>query len=335
MTPAIHPPSEAVTTLASPSTALLRSTSFTGHDTGPHPENPRRIPAIDAELTRQDLLRGRPEVPFESATDEAISRVHDPAYLAALERAAAAGGGQLDADTVVRSDSVAVARLAAGAGVAAVEAVLNDSVRRAFVLARPPGHHATPAGGMGFCLFNTVSIAAAHALALGLERVAIIDWDVHHGNGTQDAFFDDPRVFFCSLHQWPWYPGTGSAAERGIGRGEGYTVNVPLPAGSDDLVYTAALEEQIVPRLDAFRPELVLISAGFDAHGADPLGLMRVTENGFAALATACLSLAETHANGRLVAVLEGGYDPGALGRSVATVVSTLDRHPRDAVAPL
>ncbi|MDQ4100439.1 MAG: histone deacetylase [Chloroflexota bacterium] len=333
MTPAIHPPAEAAGTRAALPTALLRSPAFTGHDTGPHPENPRRIPAIDAELEHQGLLRGRPELPFRPATDEAISRVHDPSYLAALERAAAAGGGHLDADTVVRTDSVAVARLAAGAGVAAVEAVLNDLVRRAFVLARPPGHHATPAGGMGFCLFNTVAIAAAHALAHGLERVAIVDWDVHHGNGTQDAFYDDPRVFFCSLHQWPWYPGTGSAAEWGVGRGEGYTVNVPLPAGSDDAVYTAALDEQIVPRLDAFRPELVLISAGFDAHGDDPLGLMRVTEKGFATLATTCLSLAETHANGRLVGVLEGGYDPGALGRSVAAVVSTLDKYPPGAVS--
>jgi acetoin utilization deacetylase AcuC-like enzyme len=182
-----------------------------------------------------------------------------------------------------------------------------------------------PDGGMGFCLFNTIAIAAAHALANGIERVAIVDWDVHHGNGTQDAFYDDPRVLFCSLHQWHWYPGTGAAAERGIGRGVGYTVNVPLPAGSDDAAYLTALRDFVVPRIDSFQPQLLLVSAGFDAHTDDPLGLMRVSEDGFADLATACLALADAHAGGRLVAVLEGGYDPAALGRSVASVVQALD----------
>jgi len=321
------------------STALLRSAAFTGHETGEHPENPRRIPAIDAELERRDLLRDRPALPFGPATEEAITRIHHPAYLAAIEAGAAAGGGHLDADTIVRPDSVDVARLAAGAATAAVDAVLGGSadtagagdhpINRAFVLARPPGHHATPDGGMGFCLFNTVAIAAAHALANGIERVAIVDWDVHHGNGTQDAYYDDPRVLFCSLHQWPWYPGTGAAAERGIGRGVGYTVNVPLPAGSDDAVYLTALRDRVVPPIDAFQPRLLLVSAGFDAHTDDPLGLMRVSEHGFADLATACLALADAHADGCLVAVLEGGYDPAALGRSVASVVQALDQnHP-------
>ena len=266
------------------------------------------------------------------APDEAITRVHHPAYLAAIVAGAEAGGGHLDPDTIVRPDSVDVARLAAGAAIAAVDAVLHGegssnghAVDRAFVLARPPGHHATPDGGMGFCLFNTVAIAAEHALAQGVDRIAIVDWDVHHGNGTQDTFYDDPRVLFCSLHQWPWYPGTGTASERGIGRGARFTVNVPLPAGSDDAVYLTSFNNLIVPHIEAFRPQLVLVSAGFDAHVDDPLGLMRVTEHGFAALAAACLALALEHAEGRLVAILEGGYDPTALGRSVASVVATFD----------
>lgn len=286
--------------------------------------------AIDAELERQGLLPGRPVVPFMPAPDEAITRVHAPAYLAAIVAGAEAGGGHLDPDTIVRPDSVAVIRLAAGAAIAAVDAVLRDpssdhAVDRAFVLARPPGHHATPDGGMGFCLFNTVAIAAEHALAQGVDRIAIVDWDVHHGNGTQDTFYEDPRVLFCSLHQWPWYPGTGAASERGSGHGAGFTVNVPLPAGSDDAVYLTALNNVIVPHIEAFRPQLVLVSAGFDAHADDPLGLMRVTEQGFAALAAACLALAQEHAEGRVVAVLEGGYDPAALGRSVASVVAAFD----------
>ncbi|MBA2278039.1 MAG: histone deacetylase [Chloroflexia bacterium] len=323
--PEIEPASATQPARAAQLTALLRSERFTGHDTGAHPEHPRRMPAIDLELEQRGLLRDRPVVQFGPATDKAINRVHDAAYLPALDAFATGGGGHLDADTVVRADSVEVARLAVGAGLAAVDAVLAGDVPRAFVLARPPGHHATPRGGMGFCLLNTVAIAAAHAFARGVERVAIIDWDVHHGNGTQDAFYDDPRVLFCSLHQWPWYPGTGAANERGTGAGEGFTVNVPLAARSDDTIYLHALRDHIVPRVHAFAPRLILVSAGFDAHADDPLGGMRVTERGFASLAGACLALAEEHADGRLVAVLEGGYAPDALGRSVAAVVTALD----------
>lgn len=325
MTPGVESPSDAGVAGSVRPTVLLRSERFTGHDTGTHLENPNRIPAIDAELQRRDLLGHRRELPFGPAGDETIERVHDADYLAAIEVIASGGGAWLDADTIIRKDSVEVARLAAGAGLAAVEAALAGEVRRAFVLARPPGHHATPAGGMGFCLLNTVAIAAAHALASGLERVAIIDWDVHHGNGTQDAFYDDPRVLFCSLHQWPWYPGTGATAERGSGRGEGFTLNLPLPAGSDDAVYLATLRDHVVPRVRAFGPELVLVSAGFDAHAEDPLGGMLVTETGFAGMAGLCLALAEEHAEGRLIVVLEGGYVPDALGRNVATVIATLD----------
>ena len=305
--------------------ALLRSPRFRGHDTGSHPENPHRLAAIDAELERVELLEHRPDIPFGPADPIAVERVHDPRYVAALHELAARGGGWLDADTVVQPDSVEVALLAAGAAAAAVDAALDGRATRSFTLVRPPGHHATPQRGMGFCLLNSVAIAAAHALARGLERILIVDWDVHHGNGTQDAFEETDRVFYCSVHQSPLYPGTGAASERGRGRGEGFTLNIPLPPGQDDEVYRRVFDDGIVPLARAYRPELVLVSAGFDAHAADPLANMRLTETGFADLARRIVEVAEGSAGGRVVAVLEGGYDPAALARSVAAVLRVLD----------
>jgi acetoin utilization deacetylase AcuC-like enzyme len=249
----------------------------------------------------------------------------NPRYVAGVREFAARGGGYLDADTVVQPDSVDVAALAAGAGIAAVDAALDGSVARGFVLARPPGHHATPQRGMGFCIFNTIAVAAAHALERGLSRVMIIDWDVHHGNGTQDAFYDSDQVLFVSLHQSPLYPGSGAASERGAGRGSGYTINAPLRAGGGDEIYQTVFEEVVAPAATAYQPELVLVSAGFDAHAADPLANMRVTEAGFAAMARSAREIAEAHAGGRLIAFLEGGYDPPALARSVAATLAVLD----------
>jgi acetoin utilization deacetylase AcuC-like enzyme len=190
---------------------------------------------------------------------------------------------------------------------------------------------------MGFCVFNTIAVAAAHALEHGLERVLIVDWDVHHGNGTQEVFYDTDRVLFTSFHQWPHYPGTGRAAERGAGRGEGFTLNLPLPAGADDATYMALFDEVIAPAASSFRPQLVLVSAGFDAHAADPLGGMRLTERGFAELTRRVLAIADRDAEGRVVAMLEGGYDPDALARSVAVTLATLDGEDaslRDEVRP-
>lgn len=282
--------------------------------------------AIEAELARQDLLGGRPEIAFDAATPEQVTRVHDPAYLALLERLIKAGDGSLDPDTVVRPDSLAVSRLAAGAVVAATDAALDGHIRRAFCLVRPPGHHATPSRGMGFCLLNEIAIAAAHAVARGIERVLIVDWDVHHGNGTQDAFYATDRVLYCSIHQSPLYPGTGDSNEIGIGRGEGFTLNVPVPPGTGDDAYTRLFDTVILPRARHFQPQLVLVSAGFDAHVADPLANNRVTEQGFVDLTERVMALAEEQADGRLVAILEGGYHPEALARSVAAVLRALDR---------
>ena len=305
--------------------ALFRSATFRDHDTGGHPENAGRLVAIDNALERFGLLSGRPEIPFAAATDEALARVHDPRYIAGVRGFAAQGGGLLDADTAVSPRSVDVASLAAGAGIAAVDAALDGRAKRGLVLARPPGHHATPSRGMGFCLFNTVAVAAAHALSRGMDRVLIVDWDVHHGNGTQDAFYESEEVLFCSVHQWPLYPGTGAASERGSGRGAGYTLNVPLSAGADDGAYAEIFDQMILPAADDFRPQLVLVSAGFDAHADDPLGGMRVTAQGFGDLARRVVQVAENHAAGRVVAILEGGYDPPALAASVVATLAALD----------
>jgi acetoin utilization deacetylase AcuC-like enzyme len=306
-------------------TALYRSARFRDHDTGSHPENPGRLVAIDEALTRYELLHERPDVPFAAAPDEALTRVHDPRYVAGLRAFAEDGGGWLDGDTYVGPESVAVAALAAGAGLAAVDAALDSQATHGFVLSRPPGHHATPERGMGFCLFNTVAVAAAHALSRGVERVLIVDWDVHHGNGTQDAFYETDQVLFCSLHQSPLYPGTGSARERGAGAGAGYTINVPLPAGTDDRAYLQAFDDIVLPAADAYRPQLVLVSAGFDAHERDPLANLRLTTRGFHELARRVVRIADDHAGGRLVATLEGGYDPAALAASVVATLAVLD----------
>jgi acetoin utilization deacetylase AcuC-like enzyme len=306
-------------------TALLRSPRFLDHDTGDHIENAVRLPAIDRELERQDLIAGRPDVPFGPADLLDVERVHNPWYVEAIERAAHQGGGWIDQDTYLSPASYDVALLAAGAAVAAVDAALDGTVARSFALVRPPGHHATPERGMGFCLLNNVAIAAAHALARGLSRVLIVDWDVHHGNGTQDAFYDTDQVLFFSIHQSPFYPGTGAAAETGLGKGDGFTINVPLPAGQRDDTYLAIFDERLLPLANEYRPEIVLISAGYDAHLDDPLGGMRLTEPGFAALTDRVADLAAAHANNRLVALLEGGYDPPALARSVAATLRVLD----------
>jgi acetoin utilization deacetylase AcuC-like enzyme len=314
-------------------TALLRSPAFLGHETGGHPEAPRRIAAIESALAAAGLADARPEVPFGPSGLEPLERVHDLAYLDGLEELALAGGGALDADTLVRRDSWEVALLGAGAAVAAVDAVLDGRAEAAFALVRPPGHHATPGRGMGFCLVNNAAVAAAHAVARGLDRVLVVDWDVHHGNGTQDAFWERGDVFFASLHQWPLYPGTGSAGERGGGPGLGFTLNVPLPVGTGDGAFLAAFDATVLPAVRAYRPQLVVVSAGFDAHAADPLAGMRLSEAGFAALAGRVAALADEHAEGRLVAVLEGGYDPAALGRSVVATVRAFDgagRNDRD-----
>ena len=315
------------------STALFWSDRFLGHDTGDHPEHPGRAVAVRAELLRQGVFTDRPDVEFGPASDAVATAAHDPEHLEKLAAFVAAGGGWYDDDTRLGADSLEVARWSAGAAVAAVEQVASGRIARAFSLGRPPGHHASRERAMGFCLINNAAVAAATALELGMKRVAIVDWDVHHGNGTQDIFYETDRVFFVSLHQHPYYPGSGWASEKGRGPGRGYTLNAPLPAGQGDRLYLRVMDELVLPVLRGYRPELVIISAGFDAHADDPLAGMLVTETGFAGMAQRLAGLADETAGGRLVAVLEGGYDPGALGRSVAATIRALDGESLETIA--
>ena len=314
-------------TVSHPRTTLYRHPAFVGHDTTPHPENPSRILAIVTELEQRGLLTGRSQPIWHPATDAQILRVHDEALLAKLDSLTKRGGGAIDPDTHVFQDSLMAARLAAGAGIHAVDSLQAGDMTTAFVLGRPPGHHATRSRAMGFCLLNTVAITAAHAIASGYERVAIVDWDVHHGNGTQDIFYDRADVMFCSMHQYgSIFPGTGRADERGHGEGEGYTLNIPLMAGDTGDAMIAAMNRQIMPAVEAFRPDLILLSAGYDAHREDPLGGLRATDKDFQELTRLTCLLADSLTQGRLIAVLEGGYHPAALARCVADSIELLDR---------
>jgi acetoin utilization deacetylase AcuC-like enzyme len=307
-------------------TGLVYHADYLLHDPGPgHPECPARLRAIIDHLKRVDLWDALRLIQPEPAPEAAILRVHPQVYLRHLEAAAAEAPTYLDADTPISPDSYRVARLAAGGVLAAADAVMAGRVRNAFVAVRPPGHHALSDRAMGFCLLNNVAIAARHLqVAHGLERVLIADWDVHHGNGTQAIFYEDASVLYFSTHQFPFYPGTGAQGDRGRGNGVGTTVNVPLWAGSGDAEILAAFREHLVPAAEAFRPDFVLISAGFDAHVADPLASLRVTEAGYAELTAVVTSLADRFAAGRVVSVLEGGYHLEALPQAVEAHIRAL-----------
>jgi acetoin utilization deacetylase AcuC-like enzyme len=308
-------------------TGLVLDHGFRLHDTGRgHPECPERLDAIEAALERQHLLQRLKRIAARPISDPELLRCHSQSYLHSVRREVAYGLPELSTgDTAIGDHSEDAARLAAGGALAAVDAVLAGRVRNAFAALRPPGHHAESERGMGFCLFNNVALAARHAQeAHGLERVLIVDWDVHHGNGTQAIFWRDPSVLFVSVHEWGNYPGSGAASERGEGSGAGTTVNCPLPAGSDGDAVLVALAAGLLPAAARFRPELVLVSAGFDGHRDDPLGHFRLDSADFARLTELCLAVANDHASGRLVSLLEGGYNLAALGESCAAHVAAL-----------
>jgi acetoin utilization deacetylase AcuC-like enzyme len=303
---------------------LISSSRFAEHQTPPgHPERPERAQVMDAVASRW-RARGGEVVAPRAATHEHLQRVHDPQYVQRIselrDRAVA-----LDPDTYTSPESYDVALLAAGAAIDAVERTMSLQHTSTLAMVRPPGHHAEEAHAMGFCLFNNVAVAAAHARhALDAKRVAIVDYDVHHGNGTQHIFERDASVLYVSTHQYPYYPGTGAAGEIGVGAGEGFTVNLPLESGGIDADFHHVFDRVALPVLRQFAPDLILVSAGFDAHERDPLATMRATEAGFAAMTMALRRVADETCRGRLALVTEGGYDLKALDASLEAVVHVL-----------
>jgi acetoin utilization deacetylase AcuC-like enzyme len=293
------------------------------HETGTHPERAARITAIESHLDRLDWLGyERREAP--RVDRELLESVHSPAYVAEVEALCLEGGGALDADTVLSSGSWEAALRSAGGAVALVDELLGGGAVTGFAAGRPPGHHATHDRGLGFCLFNSVALAARHALREhGLERVLIFDWDVHHGNGTEDLFAASAEVFYISIHQAPLYPGSGAASDRGTGPGLGFTLNLPVPAGSGDALFCALVEERVVPVCERYEPQLVLISAGYDAHRDDPLASCVMSEDGYTAM-TAAMRRSCERLGVPLGAVLEGGYALDALARSVEATLAAL-----------
>ena len=306
---------------------LVDDARFDLHASGAyHPERPERLAAAREAIARAPVVWEN--VPAREATNDELERVHTPEFIASLEKLRGARG-YIDPDTYVAPASIAAARLAAGGLVSLVDRMLDPgpgAVPRGVALLRPPGHHARPAQAMGFCLLNNIAIAAAHAVSRGLERVLVLDWDVHHGNGTQEMFWKDPRVLYMSAHQHPFYPGTGDAKEIGEGAGEGFTVNVPLTAHGGDGVYAAAFDQVLLPIAEAYKPELVLVSAGFDAAIRDQLAQMEVSADAFGWMARKLAAVAAASAKGRIALVLEGGYDLVSLESGLAHAIEGITR---------
>lgn len=311
-------------------TLLYADPRFQEHLTGSHPEHPRRLVAIHAYLDATGLSVQATPAAVRLAAAHELEWVHDPHYVQMLQRYAAAGGGRIEADTVVSPRSFEVARLAAGAVCDAVRQVLHGPHRTALCLVRPPGHHARPHDAMGFCLFNNVAIGAKAALEEhGLRRVLIVDWDVHHGNGTQEMFWEDGRVGFLSIHRWPFYPGTGDVDEIGDGPARGMICNIPVAYGTPVDQYHARFEQQLADLARRVAPELVLISAGFDAHRDDPIGSLDLDVEDFRRLSRTVQAVAAEYAQGRVVSVLEGGYHPQRLAECVGVHLEELLRTDR------
>ena len=306
-------------------TLLYRHARFNEHDTGNHPESAVRLVHIEQALDSSGAPDRCDEVIWSGATDATLQLVHPKSHVAQIERLAAAGGGRVDPDTVVSPASADIARLAAGAVSDAVTRVARGDDRTALCLVRPPGHHALAARAMGFCLFNNIAVGAATAVELcELDRVLIVDWDVHHGNGTQDVFYGDSNVGFFSCHRWPFYPGTGASDETGAGNGLGATLNLPTSFGTSRRDYLARFASELETFADHMKPQLVLVSAGFDSHAADPIGSLGLETEDFVELTRIVKRVAAAHSAGRIVSVLEGGYNPPVLGECIVAHLEEL-----------
>jgi acetoin utilization deacetylase AcuC-like enzyme len=310
-------------------TGIIKDDRFADHDMGPyHVESPQRIEAINRMIANElgssfALIEPRP------ALEEEIGWIHDPSYIAFIKQTAGKPAKMIDPDTSTSPMTFDTALLAAGGGIEAVDAVMRREVDNAFALVRPPGHHAEPGRAKGFCFFNNAAIAAERLLRHhGCRRILVVDWDVHHGNGTQSAFYARNDVLFFSIHQTPLFPGSGSAQETGTGPGEGFTINVPLRTGKGDEDYLHIFRKILAPPAGAFRPDFILVSAGFDIAAADPLAGMNVSRRGFGWLTAELMRLAEVSAQNRMVFFLEGGYDLAALTEGVKEVLMTLSGHP-------
>ncbi|MBI5117733.1 histone deacetylase [Candidatus Poribacteria bacterium] len=307
-------------------TAFVYHPIYLEHQTGSgHPERPERLAAILQEMEKAGLREGLINLAPVKCRKEYIAAVHTDELIESIERLSGPYLNHVDADTVVSQKSFEVALYAAGAGIAAADAIMEGKADNAFCAVRPPGHHAESNRAMGFCLFNNVAIAARYLQhAHGIGKVLIVDWDVHHGNGTQEIFYEDSTVLYFSSHQYPHYPGSGSMQEGGSGKGVSFTVNAPLRAGCGDIEYQQVYAKMLLPVAEVFKPDFVLISAGFDAHRDDPLASMRLTEDGFARLTRMAVDIACRFSGGRLISMLEGGYDLRALGASVVAHIEAL-----------
>ena len=295
------------------------------HETEPHPENPGRLTAIQNRLESSEFYNNLIPIQPRKATAEEIGMVHDSGYVASVKQSCADEVRNLDADTVISSNSYDAALLSVGAGMKAIDQLIDGNIHNAFCAVRPPGHHAEQDHAMGFCLFNNVGIAARYAQKTkGLNKIFIFDWDVHHGNGSQHSFYSDPSIYYSSTHQYPFYPGTGAKEETGTGDGLGTTLNLPMDAYSDDDNYLSAVEKKLIPEIQHYKPDLIIISAGFDAHQNDPLAQIQLTTDCFGKMTELLMGIARDVCDGRLLSMLEGGYDYDALSDSVRLHMQTL-----------
>jgi len=314
---------------ASPLTWIYANNLFREHLTGAHPESPARLVSIERNLAENGLLAKCNQGNFTAVAFAELAKTHATGQIAAAKELAAHGGGHLDPDTVLSRNSFDIALQAAGAATAAVDAVCSGNAANALCLIRPPGHHATQVRSMGFCLFNNIAVAANHAMSQhGVQRVLIVDWDVHHGNGTQDIFYEVENVVFFSIHRYPFYPGSGDASETGTGSGLGATINVPVAFGTSRSTYLDLFRKGLHRAAARARPDLVLISAGFDAHSADPVGNLGLASTDFATLTREVQAVANTYCRGRIVSCLEGGYNLSALAESVREHLEALQDQP-------